>query len=100
MDDLRTTENQRDADCIGVLNLDKVKIDPACALRVPASLAVRRQMLPLAVHDGHGAAPEVLRHVADEHVVEERTSQKRAERELLQVWQAVDHLRSMIQVAR
>ena len=41
-----------DADCIGLLNLDKVKVDPAWALRLPANLAMRRQMLPFAVHDG------------------------------------------------
>ncbi|MGE3804508.1 MAG: ATPase, T2SS/T4P/T4SS family [Gemmataceae bacterium] len=37
-----------DADCIGLLDMDKVKIDPVWALRVPANLAVRRQVLPFA----------------------------------------------------
>jgi type IV pilus assembly protein PilB len=35
-----------------LLNLDEVRIDPACAMRVPASLALRRQVLPFAVIDG------------------------------------------------
>jgi type IV pilus assembly protein PilB len=46
-------ELPRDADCIGLLNLDKVKIDPAWALRIPAQLALRRQVLPFAFADGH-----------------------------------------------
>jgi hypothetical protein len=33
-------------------DLHEVKIDPAWALRVPASLAVRRQMLAFALIDG------------------------------------------------
>jgi general secretion pathway protein E len=36
----------------GVLDLDQVRIDPACALRIPAPLALRRQVLPFAVVDG------------------------------------------------
>jgi len=36
----------------GPLNLDSVKIDPAWALRIPASLAMRRQLLPFAFVEG------------------------------------------------
>src|SRR5262249_54243190 len=43
----------KDADCVGLLNLDRVKIDPALALRLPPSLALRRQLLPFAFADGH-----------------------------------------------
>ncbi len=46
-------ELPKDADCIGLLNMDKVKIDPAWALRISASLALRRQVLPFAFADGH-----------------------------------------------
>jgi len=35
------------------VDLDLVKIDPAWALRIPVSLASRRQVMPLAVLDGH-----------------------------------------------
>lgn len=35
------------------LDLEQVKIDPAWALRVPASLALRRQVLPFAALNGH-----------------------------------------------
>ncbi|HEX4132436.1 MAG TPA: GspE/PulE family protein [Pirellulales bacterium] len=35
-----------------LLNMDQVKVDPAWALRVPAALAVRRQVLPFAFIDG------------------------------------------------
>jgi type IV pilus assembly protein PilB len=45
-------ELPKDADCIGVLNMDRIKIDPTWALRVPASLALRRQVLPFASHGG------------------------------------------------
>src|SRR5262249_8068359 len=41
-----------DADCVGLLNMDKVKIDPALALRLSAQLALRRQVLPFAVAEG------------------------------------------------
>jgi type IV pilus assembly protein PilB len=34
------------------LNMDQVRIDPAWALRVPAALAMRRQVLPFACIDG------------------------------------------------
>lgn len=43
----------KDADCVGLLNMDKVKIDPSWALRVPASLALRRQVLPFAFAKGY-----------------------------------------------
>ncbi len=43
----------KDADCVGLLNMDKVKVDPTWALRIPASLALRRQVLPFAQADGH-----------------------------------------------
>jgi hypothetical protein len=36
-----------------VLDLDRVRIDPNCALKIPAPLALRRQVLPFAVVDGH-----------------------------------------------
>ncbi len=36
-----------------MLDLDQVRIDPTCALKIPAPLAVRRQVLPFAVVDGH-----------------------------------------------
>jgi type IV pilus assembly protein PilB len=45
-------ELPRDADCVGLLNLDRVKIDPRVALKVSASLAVRRQVLPFALAEG------------------------------------------------
>jgi type IV pilus assembly protein PilB len=35
------------------LDMDQVKIDPAWALRVPPALAVRRQILPFTLVDGH-----------------------------------------------
>jgi type II secretory ATPase GspE/PulE/Tfp pilus assembly ATPase PilB-like protein len=35
-----------------LLNMDQVRIDVACALRVPAALAMRRQVLPFAALDG------------------------------------------------
>jgi len=49
---IQYVELPRDADCLGLLNMDKVKIDPALALRVPASLAIRRNVLPFALADG------------------------------------------------
>jgi general secretion pathway protein E len=36
-----------------VLDLDRVRIDPNCAMKIPAPLALRRQVLPFAVVDGH-----------------------------------------------
>jgi len=36
-----------------LLDMDEVVIDPACALKVPAPLALRRQVLPFASLDGH-----------------------------------------------
>src|SRR5262245_37482502 len=45
-------ELPKDAECIGLLNMDKVKIDPAWALRLPPSVALRRQLLPFAFADG------------------------------------------------
>ena len=35
------------------LNMDEVKVDPAWAMRAPASLAIRRQVLPFACVDDH-----------------------------------------------
>jgi len=35
-----------------MLDLDEIRIDPACAMRVPAPLALRRQVLPFAVVGG------------------------------------------------
>ncbi|TVS16302.1 MAG: type II/IV secretion system protein [Planctomycetaceae bacterium] len=35
------------------LDLDRVRIDPSCAMKIPATLALRRQVLPFAVVDGH-----------------------------------------------
>jgi type II secretory ATPase GspE/PulE/Tfp pilus assembly ATPase PilB-like protein len=49
---IQYVELPHDADCLGLLNMDKVKIDPALALRVPANLALRRQVLPFALADG------------------------------------------------
>ncbi len=40
------------ADQPALLDMDQVRIDPAWALRVPASLAMRRQVLPFASLDG------------------------------------------------
>ena len=37
--------------CIGVLNLDQIRIDPTWALKTPASLALRRLVLPFAADD-------------------------------------------------
>lgn len=42
---------ERRAD-VPVLDMDQVRIDPACALKVPAALAIRRQVLPFALVDG------------------------------------------------
>src|SRR5690606_28967152 len=36
-----------------LLNMDEVRIDPAWALRIPATLALRRKVLPFAELDGH-----------------------------------------------
>lgn len=36
-----------------ILDLDQVRVDPTCALKIAAPLAVRRQVLPFAVVDGH-----------------------------------------------
>jgi type IV pilus assembly protein PilB len=41
-----------DAECIGVLDASKIKIDPEWAFRIPAQMAYRRQMLPFAFADG------------------------------------------------
>ncbi len=35
------------------LDLDQVRVDPSCALKIAASLALRRQVLPFAVVEGH-----------------------------------------------
>ena len=40
-------------DDIVMLNLDDVRVDAAWALRIPASLALRKRLLPLSVLDGH-----------------------------------------------
>jgi general secretion pathway protein E len=49
---IQYVELPHDADCLGLLNMDKVKIDPSLALRVPANLAIRRNILPFALADG------------------------------------------------
>jgi len=36
-----------------LLDLDQVRVDPTCALKIAAPLAVRRQVLPFAMVDGH-----------------------------------------------
>lgn len=36
-----------------ILNLDDVRVDAAWALRIPASLALRKRLLPLSVLEGH-----------------------------------------------
>ncbi len=41
-----------DADCIGLLNMTKIRIDPSWALRIAPHLALRRQVLPFAFADG------------------------------------------------
>ena len=48
-----------DADCVGLLNVAKIRIDPSWALRIPPHLAFRRQVLPFAFADDcvHVAAP-------------------------------------------
>ena len=40
-----------DADCVGLLNVAKIRIDPSWALRIPPHLAFRRQVLPFAFAD-------------------------------------------------
>lgn len=61
---VRYVDLPADADCIGLLNMDKVKVDPALALQVPASFALRRQVLPFALADGkvHVACMNVVDH--------------------------------------
>ena len=49
---LQYVELPHDADCVGLLNMDRVKIDPALALRIPANVALRRNVLPFALADG------------------------------------------------
>ena len=72
-----------------LLDMDRVKVDPAWALRVPAALAVRRQVLPFAQLDGKiyvacadpadtAALEAVERHVG------QRIVAKMAERDSLQ----------------
>jgi general secretion pathway protein E len=39
--------------CLGVLDMDRIKIDPAWALRIPPNLAFRRQVIPFACSAGH-----------------------------------------------
>ena len=39
------------AESTPLLDMDEVKVDPAWAMRAPASLAVRRQILPFAMVD-------------------------------------------------
>ncbi len=58
-----------------MLDLDQVRIDPGCALQIPPSLAVRRQVLPFAVVDGHVYV--ACRNVDDRHAFQaiERTLQ-------------------------
>ena len=46
-----------------LLDLDQVKIDPAWALKIPSTLAVRKLVLPFVAVDGVVAAP--LQFVAD-----------------------------------
>ena len=73
-----------------LLNMDRVKIDPAWALRVPSTLALRRLVLPFAVLNGEvyvacadtedtAALEAVERHLAGQRIVA-----KLAERESLQ----------------
>src|SRR5262249_37139879 len=45
-------ELARDADYVGLLNMDRVKVDATLALKLPAQLALRRQVLPFAQADG------------------------------------------------
>ena len=41
----------RDPAPVEALDMSEVKVDPACALRVPANVAVRRQVLPFAIRN-------------------------------------------------
>jgi type IV pilus assembly protein PilB len=49
---LSFVEQPKDAGCLGLLDMDKVKIDPSWALRIPSTLALRRQVLPFAFAQG------------------------------------------------
>jgi len=46
-------ERSRESVAQPLLDLDRVKIDPSLAMQVPAALAMRRQVLPFALHDGY-----------------------------------------------
>lgn len=46
-------ENGNLAEDRALLDMDQVRVDPAWALRIPASLALRRSVLPFAAIDGH-----------------------------------------------
>jgi len=41
-----------DSPCLGLLDVDRLKVDPVVALRIPATLALRRQVLPFGVQNG------------------------------------------------
>ena len=55
------------------LDLDAVAVDPVCAVRVPAAVALRRLVLPLSVVDG-------ALHVAVADAADETAELRNAER--------------------
>jgi type II secretory ATPase GspE/PulE/Tfp pilus assembly ATPase PilB-like protein len=49
---LEFTGGSRDQPCLGLLDPRRLKVDPAVALRLPGTLALRRQVLPFGVQHG------------------------------------------------
>ena len=49
---LEYSGDSRDGPCVGLLDVDRLKVDPIIALRVPAALALRRLVLPFGAHNG------------------------------------------------
>lgn len=79
-----------------IIDLDQVKVDPAWALRVPSSLALRRQLLPFASMDGNvyvactdtldTAAREAIERFTGKRVVETRVERAALQRALARVY--------------
>lgn len=79
-----------------IIDLDQVKVDPAWALRVPASLAMRRQLLPFASMDGNvyvactdtidAAAREAIERFTARRVIETRVEKDALQRALARVY--------------
>jgi len=79
-----------------IIDLDQVKVDPAWALRVPASLAMRRQLLPFASMDGNvyvactdsidPAAREAIERFTSKKVIETRVEREALQRALSRVY--------------